>query len=76
MISEKFALLSTLFHPGWTDDDVSWEYEDELPQVSKARFSEMFDVSEVLEGVRMYPYITISGSKQYFPLITYPQRSE
>lgn len=67
-MSEKFTSLPFLFHPGWTADDVAWEYEDQLPTVSNARFSEMYEVSEMRDGVRMYPFIVLRGEKSFFPL--------
>jgi hypothetical protein len=39
---------------------VEWEYEDMLPKdLSDLEYDLMFDKSEVRDGVRMFPYITM-----------------
>ncbi len=40
--------------------EVKWEYEDQLPEsITDDEFHGMYDASEVIYGVRMYPYIEI-----------------
>jgi hypothetical protein len=43
---------------------VEWEYEDMLPKdLSDLEYDLMFDKSEVRDGVRMFPYITIYSNE-------------
>lgn len=42
-----------------------WEYEDALPDLDDSEFSAMFAVSEVRDGVRMYPYRNVPSGRQY-----------
>ena len=39
---------------------LEWEYEDQLPKnLSDLEFDLMFHYSEIKDGVRMYPFITV-----------------
>lgn len=39
------------------DIPIFWEYEDNLPDdIPDESFAEMFPVSRIIYGVRMYPY--------------------
>ena len=50
-------LLSTL---------VIWEYEDQLPDtITGNEYNAMYDWSQVIIGVRMFPYVEIEGKRYY-----------
>ncbi len=36
--------------------NLKWEYEDQLPYYEHEFFDEIFPASQVIHGVRMYPY--------------------
>ncbi len=38
---------------------IKWEYEDELPEMYDEQYDEMFAVSKVISGVRMFPYVNL-----------------
>lgn len=43
---------------------VEWEYEDSLPKnLSDLEYDLMYDKSEIRDGVRMFPYITIYSNE-------------
>jgi len=41
---------------------IQWEYEDQLDLDIT---DNMFKLSEIVDGVRMYPYIIIDGCRHY-----------
>lgn len=43
--------------------DVRWEYEDNLPKMSKEDFAAIFKASRV-EGVRIYPFVEDSNGNR------------
>lgn len=46
---------------------IQWEYEDELPEdIDSETFKAMFAVSQVIGGVRMYPYVSIYFDDRYY----------
>ena len=38
---------------------VQWEYEDNLPEMEDVDYAHLFEKSEVRDGVRMFPYVSI-----------------
>ena len=39
---------------------VRWEYEDELPKdITMQDYGWMFNMSSIIDGVRMFPYVEI-----------------
>lgn len=38
---------------------VQWEYEDKLPEMDDVDYAHLFERSEIRNGVRMFPYISI-----------------
>jgi hypothetical protein len=45
---------------------VKWEYEDQLPKMEDFEFYQIFKVSRIIEGVRMYPFVeTDLGERIY-----------
>lgn len=38
---------------------IEWEFEDCLPEVSDLDYDLMFHYSRIVNGVRMFPFITI-----------------
>ena len=38
---------------------IQWEYEDDLPEMDDMEFDHVFHYSQVIDGVRQYPFITI-----------------
>jgi hypothetical protein len=41
---------------------LEWEYEDQLPEISDLEYDLMFEYSEIKDGVRMFPFITLYKS--------------
>ena len=37
---------------------VQWEYEDNLPEMQDVDYDHLFEKSQVIDGVRMFPYIS------------------
>ena len=44
---------------------VKWENEDELPDMTSQDYDELYPESEVIGGVRMFPYVEIEGKRYY-----------
>jgi len=44
---------------------VRFEYEDKLPKTTDLIYEYMFRVSQVIDGVRMFPYIELEGDRFY-----------
>jgi len=44
---------------------IEWEYEDQLPDLTDERYNEMFGLSRVIGGVRMFPYIIWQNKRCY-----------
>jgi len=39
---------------------LEWEYEDQLPEsLTDIEYNHLFEYSEIKDGVRMFPFITI-----------------
>lgn len=48
------------------NDEKQWEYEDNLPELSDEEFAAIFPLSEIRDGVRMYPFIiNREGEKEF-----------
>lgn len=39
---------------------VRWEYEDSLPEIDKRDIWGMFAMSQIIDGVRLYPYLQVT----------------
>lgn len=44
---------------------IQWEYEDQLPKMSKEEFNLIYAKSEIRDGVRMYPYVWINDGDEF-----------
>jgi len=44
---------------------LEWEYEDELPSMTNSKYNAIFDQSKVIDGVRMFPFITVDERRIY-----------
>lgn len=45
-------------------EHVKWEYEDKL-DADIDIVNSMFEASQIIDGVRMYPYIEVKGTRYY-----------
>ena len=41
------------------------EYEDKLPNMTDDLYKKMFNMSSVIDGVRMFAYVNIDGKRYY-----------
>jgi hypothetical protein len=48
---------------------VKWEYEDNLPELSQDAYDEIYPSSEIIDGVRMYPYILNEKMEKVFLIL-------
>ena len=37
---------------------IEWEHEDKLPKITEVEYDHLFEYSKVIDGVRMFPFIT------------------
>lgn len=47
--------------------EIRWEYEDQLPRIPRKIYNRMFRFSQVVNGVRMFPYVlkNVSWERYY-----------
>lgn len=51
-------------------EQILWEYEDELPKMTSEQFAQLFPLSKVIDGVRMYPFLLDeTGRRHYLGLV-------
>ena len=64
-ISFRDEFMSLLSERNKKSLPIEWEYEDNLPEVNDKVFSVMYAASEIIDGVRMYPFVCDHGKRQY-----------
>lgn len=37
---------------------IEWEHEDELPEMTALEYDMCYSQSEIIQGVRLFPYVT------------------